>query len=372
MSGDPKDEADQPEADQELTTDPWADAEAAAEAEASAGDEEVAGDGAVEDGAVEDGAVEDGAVEDGALEDGPVEDGDFQESDSDGGDADESDLDEAPAAQAGADTEGADDEFDTDDDDDLGAQTEQDADSDSATDWDEALTAAAGADGAAGDGSADEAWDEAAEGAELPDAEAEEDVASAVEQPGEPVPAAELVPFLEDEQLDANVRSVAALLFASPDPLSENRLRELVEEVGKDEIRAAVGQLQARLEAAGLPFVCRDVAGGWRLFTEPALAEVVQRLAKARKAERISQAALETLAIVSYRQPVTKAEIEAIRGVQAGPMLRTLVDRRLVRVAGRADQPGAPLLYGTTSEFLDRFGLSGLKELPRDAELARD
>ena len=88
--------------------------------------------------------------------------------------------------------------------------------------------------------------------------------------------------------------------------------------------------------------------------------------------ERVSPAGLETLAIVAYRQPVTKAEIEAIRGVQAGPVLRSLVDRGLVKVTGRADQPGAPLQYGTTREFLDRFGLASLKELPRDAELVRD
>jgi segregation and condensation protein B len=91
-----------------------------------------------------------------------------------------------------------------------------------------------------------------------------------------------------------------------------------------------------------------------------------------RKSERISGAALETLAVVAYRQPVTKAEIEAIRGVQAGPILRTLIERGLVRVTGRADVPGHPLQYGTTREFLDRFGLSSLGDLPRDGELAKD
>ena len=80
----------------------------------------------------------------------------------------------------------------------------------------------------------------------------------------------------------------------------------------------------------------------------------------------------ETPAIVAYRQPVTKAEIEAIRGVQAGPILRSLVDRGLAKVTGRADVPGHPLQYGTTKEFLDRFGLMGLEDLPRDAELAKD
>lgn len=192
------------------------------------------------------------------------------------------------------------------------------------------------------------------------------------EEPSQTVEAAELVPFGEDEALDGRVRSIAALLFASPEPLGASRLVELLDDVDRAGVRDGVGQLQARMQAAGLPFECRAVAGGWRLFTEPALGEVVARLAKQRKAERLSQAGLETLAIIAYRQPVTKAEIEAIRGVQAGPMLRTLADRGLVRVAGRADQPGSPLLYSTTRDFLDRFGLASLKDLPRDAELARD
>jgi segregation and condensation protein B len=102
------------------------------------------------------------------------------------------------------------------------------------------------------------------------------------------------------------------------------------------------------------------------------LGEVVQRLFKARKAERVSAAALETLAVVAYRQPVSKAEIEAIRGVQAGPILRSLIERGLVRVTGRADVPGHPLQYGTTKAFLDRFGLESVAELPRDGELTRD
>ena len=130
-------------------------------------------------------------------------------------------------------------------------------------------------------------------------------------------------------------------------------------------------EYQERLESLGLPFGVDRAAGRLRLLSDPNLAETVQRLQKEAKPERITQAALETLAIVAYRQPVTKAEIEAIRGVQAGPVLRALVDRGLIKVTGRADVPGHPLQYGTTPEFLDRFGLMNLEELPRDAELAR-
>jgi segregation and condensation protein B len=107
-------------------------------------------------------------------------------------------------------------------------------------------------------------------------------------------------------------------------------------------------------------------------MTSADLGELVGRLGKGNAVERISPAALETLAVIAYRQPVTKAEVEAIRGVQAGPVLRSLVDRGLVRVLGRADVPGHPLQYGTDKEFLDRFGLMDLGDLPRDSELARD
>jgi segregation and condensation protein B len=174
---------------------------------------------------------------------------------------------------------------------------------------------------------------------------------------------------LSDEEL---VQSVVALVFASPEPLSERRLVQLLEGPRIERVRAALERARERLAATGLPIELRRIAGGHQLLTRPELGPLVQRLFKARKSERISAAALETLAVIAYRQPVTKAEIEAIRGVQAGPILRTLVDRGLVRVEGRADVPGHPLQYATTRSFLDRFGLGSLEELPRDSELSKD
>ena len=174
---------------------------------------------------------------------------------------------------------------------------------------------------------------------------------------------------LSDEEL---VQSVVALVFASPEPLSERRLVHLLEGPRIERVRAALETARARLAATGLPLELRSLAGGQQILTRPEYGELVQRLFKARKAERISAAALETLSVIAYRQPVTKAEIEAIRGVQAGPILRTLVDRGLVRVEGRADVPGHPLQYATTRTFLDRFGLGSLEDLPRDSELSRD
>jgi segregation and condensation protein B len=172
---------------------------------------------------------------------------------------------------------------------------------------------------------------------------------------------------LTDEEL---LQAVTALVYASPDPLSAGRIARLLERPAATRVGAALDELGRRLAASGLPIELRRIAGGWQILTAPALGPVVGRLFQEHKVERISAAALETLAIVAYRQPVTKAEIEAIRGVQAGPILRSLVDRSLVRVTGRADQPGHPLQYGTTRAFLDRFGLGSLEDLPRDGELA--
>ena len=193
--------------------------------------------------------------------------------------------------------------------------------------------------------------------------------APAPDPSGEPVPA---VAPLDDDEL---LRAVTALVFASPDPLSDRQIAAhcagpaVAPPVSR--VRASLETLRERLAASGLPLELRSVAGGWRILTAPEQSAVVQRLFESRKTERISPAALETLAIVAYRQPVTKSEIEAIRGVQAGPILRSLVDRDLIKVSGRADVPGHPLQYSTTKAFLDRFGLAGLDDLPRDSELTR-
>jgi segregation and condensation protein B len=207
-----------------------------------------------------------------------------------------------------------------------------------------------------------EAFDAQAQGSEpgSQDAPAEEEPAERRLGPGQQK---------SDEELS---QELFVLLFASPEPLGLNRLVELLLRPEPARVRAALARVAERLAQAGLPLVPRELAGGWRLLSDPEYADVLQRLKKEPKPERISSAALETLAIVAYRQPVTKAEVEAIRGVQSGPLLRTLVDRGLVRVSGRADQPGAPLQYATTREFLDRFGLASLKDLPRDGELTAD
>jgi segregation and condensation protein B len=173
---------------------------------------------------------------------------------------------------------------------------------------------------------------------------------------------------LTDDEL---LQAVTVLVFASSEPLSEKRLASLLEGAPPERVRAALDALSERLRASGLPLELVSIAGGFQILTAQRMSEIVQRLFKAKRAERVSPAALETLAVVAYRQPVTKAEIEAIRGVQVAPILRTLIDRGLVRVVGRADVPGHPLQYGTTREFLNRFGLGEIDDLPRDSELTK-
>src|SRR6185295_17703128 len=122
--------------------------------------------------------------------------------------------------------------------------------------------------------------------------------------------------------------------------------------------------------SSGRAFRVESVAGGYRILTLPEFAPVVAAFHKARASNRLSKAAVESLAIVAYRQPVTRAQLEAIRGVACGEVLKSLMDRRLVTIKGRAEELGRPILYGTTKEFLDTFGLDSIKSLPSAAELA--
>jgi segregation and condensation protein B len=158
---------------------------------------------------------------------------------------------------------------------------------------------------------------------------------------------------------------IEALLLAAGRALSEAKLVELL---GIEARSAAITQAIERLNTAyaegGRAFRAQRVAGGWQLYTLPDLAPLVARLAGDRQDSRLSQAALETLSIIAYRQPVMRAEVEAIRGVASGEMLRALLERRMIRIAGRAEQPGRPMLYGTTPQFLKVFGLPGLDALP--------
>ena len=120
----------------------------------------------------------------------------------------------------------------------------------------------------------------------------------------------------------------------------------------------------------GRAFRIEPVSGGFRLMTRPEHAPVIAAMHRARASTRLSRASLETLAIIAYRQPMTRAELESIRGVACGEVLRSLLDRRMIKIAGRAEELGRPMLYGTTPQFLDAFGLASIKDLPKPEELA--
>ena len=168
------------------------------------------------------------------------------------------------------------------------------------------------------------------------------------------------------------VGAVEALLLASGDVLTPERIRDLLGLASAIHVREALEQVRQRWAQAGLPVELQDVARGVRVVTRPEYAEYVRRLARSAADDaRLSQGLLETLSIVAYRQPVARAEVERIRGVQAGEALRALLEHRLVKVVGRSDQPGRPLLYGTTTRFLTAFGLHDVKDLPSAKDLAR-
>lgn len=154
-----------------------------------------------------------------------------------------------------------------------------------------------------------------------------------------------------------------ALLFASGQALSAARLANALG-LEAPAVQAALEELALAWRAREGAIELVEIAGGWRFLTRAAFHADVAALRRKAEVERLSPASLETLAVVAYRQPLTRADIEAVRGVQCGPVLRLLLDRDLIRITGRSADPGHPLLYGTTKRFLDHFGLKSLKALP--------
>jgi segregation and condensation protein B len=161
---------------------------------------------------------------------------------------------------------------------------------------------------------------------------------------------------------------VEALLFAATAPLTENRLREILH-CSNEELVRAIDHLNQEHETTKRAFRIHRIAQGYQLYTREEYAEYVRCLFKTTRAQRLTRASLETLAIVAYRQPVTKPEIEQLRGVDTTAPLLTLLERRLILLAGRAHKPGNPFLYRTSKEFLRYFGLTSLEDLPRQEEL---
>jgi segregation and condensation protein B len=168
---------------------------------------------------------------------------------------------------------------------------------------------------------------------------------------------------------ESEIGRVEAVLFLAKEPLSSRKIAQLASLADGTQARTLIRRLNGLYDAAGCAFRAEEVAGGFLLVTRPMFGPWLRRMLQTSVESRLSGPALETLAVVAYRQPILRAEIEAVRGVQCGEMLRQLLERDLVRIAGRADDLGRPLMYGTTKRFLELFGLKNLEELPRATEL---
>lgn len=161
------------------------------------------------------------------------------------------------------------------------------------------------------------------------------------------------------------VRVIEALLFATDAPLPAAKVAQLVGVGDARDVRRHIAELNEAYERTGRSFRVEEIAGGFQMLTLPEFNAWLSKLLRARQDSKLSQASLETLAIVAYKQPVTRADIEAIRGVAAGDLLNRLRELNLVKIVGRAEDLGRPLLYGTTKHFLEVFGLGSLEDLPK-------
>ncbi len=160
-------------------------------------------------------------------------------------------------------------------------------------------------------------------------------------------------------------------MFSSGEPLTATTLKAITD-MDEPEIRRILEGLVADYRSAEGGFLIAEVANGYQMVTNPHFASWVRKLKGSQASGKLSLAALETLAIIAYKQPIIKAEIEQVRGVSSDGVLKTLLDRRLVKIMGKKEAPGKPLLYGTTKEFLQHFGLKDLSELPTLRDLARE
>jgi segregation and condensation protein B len=178
--------------------------------------------------------------------------------------------------------------------------------------------------------------------------------------------------FLADGQdVEPTVEAVIeAVLFASDEPLSAERLANIVE-TGVKQVRQHIENLNDKYKANNNAFRIEQIAGGYQMLTLTPYNHWLSKLLRVRSDSKLSPAALETLAVIAYKQPVIRADIEAIRGVAAGEMIRGLMYKGLVKIVGRAEVLGRPMLYGTTKKFLEIFGLNSLKDLPKVEELKK-
>ncbi len=177
------------------------------------------------------------------------------------------------------------------------------------------------------------------------------------------------VSAIEPKSAESDLSRLEAILFIAREPLNTRKLSRFANLADGTQARTLIRQLNERYDASGRAFRVQQVAGGYQLMTRQKVAPWLRRLAHVPAETRLSAPALETLAVIAYRQPVPRADIEAIRGVNCGEILRQLMDRDLVRIGGRGEELGRPYLYATTKRFLELFGLNQIDELPRASEL---
>lgn len=166
---------------------------------------------------------------------------------------------------------------------------------------------------------------------------------------------------LEERELKAILES---LLFVSAEPISLERLMVALGTVSKSELKQALQSLREDFDREGRGLQMVELAGGYQMVTRTEHAPWIKRLAKTKASPKLSRSAMESMAIIAYKQPIVRSEIEQIRGVEVSGVLRTLLERKLIRMVGRKDVPGRPIMYGTTKLFLQQFGLSDLSQLP--------
>lgn len=192
-------------------------------------------------------------------------------------------------------------------------------------------------------------------------------------EPQTPDAAAKEAEFgVHEDGIEPTVTSaVEAILFASDEPITPNRLAGIVEVGGVREVKDAVKELNEKYRQSNSAFRIEQIAGGFQMMTLSNYNHWLKKLIRVRGDTKLTQAGLETLAIIAYKQPIMRADVEAIRGVGSGEMIRSLIYKGMVKIAGRAEVLGRPLLYGTTKKFLDMFGLNNLKDLPKVEELKK-
>jgi segregation and condensation protein B len=171
-------------------------------------------------------------------------------------------------------------------------------------------------------------------------------------------------------ELPRHADVIEALLLVTDKPIATSRIASVIPELKPEDVPLLVDRLNQVYIETGRAFRVREIAGGYRLYTQPEYQDYIEALATTTRESRLSQAALETLAVVAYRQPVSRVDIEFVRGCDCDGVIRTLLARKLVTIKGRSDTPGRPLLYATTEKFLEYFGLTQITDLPDWSEIA--